>query len=466
MVNLTANKKSNQSKSKKSRFEKLWDKANRLKRQNELLKTRLEELIASADQRIRPVEREAAEADLPLLKKLLILGQRKSLAKWERGVLDEWIRELITDMQTFDISDSNLMDDMARYDAFRLGIELDEEDTDSPYEQVSSYMQNLQRETEAAAEKQRVQEQEDVEEELDSLKKYTEELIEKILDKRLGPPPAVPEKHAHTFDLLQNELDAELENQQQAYQIKRDELREQLLAEMQEDTGTDAGAPPFDNDWDDVDPFANPDFDYESEFRYSDRASDRASGTEPAAPKIDNQTFHRMFRATAAKLHPDREPDPDIRLEKQTLMAELLKARKKGDLLTVFQMYHQHTDNPESFSKADEKQLIAAITHHIEQLEEEQEEIVFQSPMHFSTYQRFYHSNKRKQNKAIDDHISEVRKNIRASAKMFGSITTLKSLKPWLEIRYDNSEADIMDELMSEIMDGINMDTDVRDYPF
>ena len=68
-----------------------------------------------------------------------------------------------------------------------------------------------------------------------------------------------------------------------------------------------------------------------------------------------------MFRATAARLHPDREPDPEKRLEKQKLMADLLKARKKGDLLTVFKMYQQHTDNPESFSKADEKQLIEAL---------------------------------------------------------------------------------------------------------
>ena len=86
--------------------------------------------------------------------------------------------------------------------------------------------------------------------------------------------------------------------------------------------------------------------------------------------------------------------------------------------------------------------------------------------MHFSSYQLFYHSSTKKQNLAIDKHIKEVRHNIRASQKMAGSIKSLKTLKPWLERRYDQSETDTLDELMSEIMDGIDINTDLRDYPF
>ena len=95
MSNLTATGKSSKSKQKKSRFQKLWDKPDRLQRQNEQLKCRLDGLVERAEQKVRPVEKEAAESDVPLLRKLLTMGQRKSLAKWERQVLDEWIKELI-----------------------------------------------------------------------------------------------------------------------------------------------------------------------------------------------------------------------------------------------------------------------------------------------------------------------------------------------------------------------------------
>ena len=81
MTTLTTAKNNNRSKRKQSRFQKLSEKADRLKRQNEKLKSRLEELLEIAEQEIRPVEKQAAEAELPLLRKLLTLGQEN---KWDQ----------------------------------------------------------------------------------------------------------------------------------------------------------------------------------------------------------------------------------------------------------------------------------------------------------------------------------------------------------------------------------------------
>ena len=429
MSNLTATGKSSKSKQKKSRFQKLWDKADRLQRQNEQLKSRLDGLVERTEQKVRPVEKEAAESDVPLLRKLLTMGQRKSLAKWERQVLDEWIKELITDMHLFGIADSELMDDIARYDAFRLGVELDESgdgESGTPYEQLSVHIQNMQHESEAAAERQRTE----TEAEFDSLKETMEDLIESILDERLGPPPSTDTPQSGTPDIFQSELDAELKKQADDYQARRDALREEIMNDLNEDMQDEFGASLFDDDFAE-DPFTNPDFGFDDEYQ-------DAGNNGSVAPKIDNQTFHKMFRATAAKLHPDREPDPQKRLEKQKLMADLLKARKKGDLLTVFKMYQQHTNNAESFSKADEKQLTEALSQHIEQLEEEKEGIIFQSPTHYSVYQRFYHASRKKQDQKIEQHIREVRKNISESARCFKTIKSLKTLKPWLEARYES----------------------------
>ena len=453
MTSITATGKSGKSKPKKSRFQKLWDKADRLQRQNEQLKSRLDGLVERTEQKVRPVEKEAAESDVPLLRKLLTMGQRKSLAKWERQVLDEWIKDLVTDMQLFGIADSELMDDIARYDAFRLGIELDESadgESGTPYEQLSVHIQNMQRESEAAADRQRTE----TETEFDTLKDTMEDLVESILDERLGPPPSTNSSQSSTPDIFQGELDAELKKQADDYQARRAALREEIMNDLNEDLHDEFGASLFDDDFAE-DPFTNPDFGFDDEYQ-------DAGNNGSVAPKIDNQTFHKMFRATAAKLHPDREPDPQKRLEKQKLMADLLKARKKGDLLTVFKMYQQHTNNAESFSKADEKQLTEALSQHIEQLEEEKEGIIFQSPTHYSVYQRFYHASRKKQDQKIEQHIREVRKNISESARCFKTIKSLKTLKPWLEARYDSFHFSAMNGIMEEIMG----DIDWNDRPF
>jgi len=453
MTNLTATKKTGKTKSKKSDFQKMWDKADRLQRQNAQLKDRLDGLIESSEQKIRPVEREAAEANLPLLRKLLSMGQRKSLAKWERQILDGWVKELITAMHTFNLSDSQLMDDIARYDAFRMGVALDDSDEDSasPYEQMTLHVQNLQREAEAAAEQERSNEKAQTEAELNDLNARVDELVESILDEQLGPPPAVDEKHSHTFDLLQDQLDAELEKRQQEYQEKRNALRDELMAELSKDMRDEFGFSPFDNDTMDSndDPFANPDFDFNTDFNANYEGAN--SPAAASAPKIDNQTFHKMFRATAAKLHPDREPDSARRLEKQQLMAELLNARKKGDLLTVFKMYQQHTDNRESFSRDDEKQLALALNQYIDQLEQEKQEIICQSPMHFTVYHRFYNASKKKQDQEIDRHLEKIRANIDITEHVAGAIKSLKTLKPWLEDRYDQLRMSAFDNFVDDM---------------
>ena len=157
----------------------------------------------------------------------------------------------------------------------------------------------------------------------------------------------------------------------------------------------------------------------------------------PDAPKITNQTFQRMFRSTAAILHPDREQDSTLREEKQSLMVELLSARKKGDVMTILALYQAHVGGEETFSKTDEKQLIAALEHQIHELENEREQFAQQSPLHWMAYERFYYPSKRKVDKAIVDHLTQVRHDKLEIERMVKEINSLKALKPWLKQRYD-----------------------------
>ncbi|OED45190.1 hypothetical protein AB833_00110 [Chromatiales bacterium (ex Bugula neritina AB1)] len=429
MAELTAGKKAKQ---KKSRFQKLWEKADRLQRKNSKLRDQLEQLIQRADDKIRPVERAGAIASVPLFEKLLQLGQRKSLAKWERQILDDWIRDLITGLQPFGLVDDDLQDQLARYDAFRLGVELCDDDASGrPYQQLSEYMEKLQAESEQSARDQK----DEAEQVLRDLQGTIDEEIEGILDEQLGPPPVPPEKHSLTMDLLQDELDAEWDKKIKAYHAERELLREQLKSLFSGVVEDELGASPLDSNFVESlleDHFGENDFD---EDNIDEEFGNFEHPADPEAPQIDSAMFQRMFRTTAAKLHPDREPDADKRNAKQHLMVELLNARKKGDVLTILRMYQQHAATTEPLSKADESQLINALTHQIDQLEEEEDDIINQSELHWLAYNKFYHSSRKKQDKAIDEHIQMAREEILLTEDLVDSITSLKTLKPHLQRR-------------------------------
>ena len=157
----------------------------------------------------------------------------------------------------------------------------------------------------------------------------------------------------------------------------------------------------------------------------------------PDSEAITNEVFHRLFRTTASKLHPDREPDPGLRLRKQGLMANLLKARSQGDVMTLLGLYHEFAADNAGLSHADENQLLAVLENQILELEDEQDHIIEQSPMHEMVYERFYQSNKKKTQKLIEDHLQTVEQDKQDSQMMVDSITSLKTLKPWLEERSD-----------------------------
>lgn len=361
----------------------------------------------------------------PLLHKLLTLGQRKSLAQWQRVALDQCINELLQEMQHYALVDQILLDDMARYDAFRLGITLEDEEIAPPAEQLMDIFKRQQEADEAAAKNMRdtraARKQ--------AAQEDAEQRVEHMLDRQLGPEPEPPENRLiKTEDLWQDELNQELEQQRAKYREARAALRKELLDELLEAIDQQFESDEMDSD-EDEETF---DFNFDEEGAYSD-----PEPIPPNAPKITNQIFQRLFRSTAAKLHPDREPDAAIRQVKQSLIGDLLKARKKGDVMTLLALHQEYVGGHETRSKADEKQLVVALEHQVNELKTEKEHIAQQSPLHQMAYQRFYSPSKNKVDKAIAKHLAQVSQDKIDIELMAKDIRSLKTLKPWLEQRYD-----------------------------
>lgn len=338
---------------KQSAFQKLWQQAERHKQQNARFEQELESLVQRVQTDIHPVEQEAAQADKPLLHTLIKLAQRKSLAQWQRFELDDWIVELINQMQCYALVDQELIEDVARYDAFRLGITLDNETNATPSEQLTDI------------------------------------------------------------------INREKQMQDNAAEEAREEMQEAVDRDYEHDDFFD-----FDID------FAGDSYDGDS--------YEAAPFDHPSTPRVTNELFQRLFRTTATKLHPDREPDPDIRYKKQALMGDLLQARKKGDVMTLLALHAEYVDDQNELSKKDEKQLTQALKNQINELKNEKENIALKSPLHWMVYQNFYSQSKKKVDSAINKHLQRVSHDKHQTEKMVKEIRTLKTLKPWLELRSQN----------------------------
>jgi len=427
-----------------SAFQKLWDKAVKHKRCNERLRTDLNEIVGRIRQTVLPREIEIAKSKTPLMIKLLTLGQRKSMTNWERETLDEWISELLRDTHHYGLFDDTLRDHCAHYDAFRMGIQL-EDDSLPPHQQFEEIIRQAREEAEAEEQRREENFAEEFEANYREMMDRAEADMEREIKRQLGPRPE--QTTGHNFDLFENELDESLSEAQKKWDEDAAQLRKEMERELVGAFGEGLDVPADKlgiTNLDDllakmVNAFNNDDpFDFGAA-----NSTDWQQEIEDEAPisknPLTNDTFQQLFRATAAKLHPDREPDPTIRQEKQKLMATLLAARKSGDLITVLELYETWVGEHEGFNKRDEKSLIATLENWLEQLDDEENEITEESSLHWQAYNVYYDRSKKRVNAAFAERLAqldEVETNI---AMLTKTITSLKTLKPYLENRYQQS---------------------------
>ncbi len=80
---------------RQARFDKLWQRIEKQKKQNLKLRTELDALCIVYKEQILPLEIAAKMPVLSLLEKLIDFYSRKSMTKWQRIELTEWINESI-----------------------------------------------------------------------------------------------------------------------------------------------------------------------------------------------------------------------------------------------------------------------------------------------------------------------------------------------------------------------------------
>lgn len=266
--------------------------------------------------------------------------------------------------------------------------------------------------------------EEEFEAEDEAWSEATRSEVEKILDQMFGPEPPRPEPlDEATADLFQDELKQEQQRAYEAYHEARNAARKDLLEEMLDDSAQEEEEEDF--------------FDSDSDFDSFGSGGPWSNEKEDGAPAISNSVFKRLFRRTAARLHPDREHDPDMREKKHDLMTCLLNARKQGDVMTIIQMHQQHVGDESALSKADEKQLIKALKAQVDELRHERETYSFESPFPGMAFEVFYCPSQKQTDLAFKKHIQQMEKNASEAQALSQNIKSIKTLKPHLEQRYD-----------------------------
>lgn len=344
-----------------SRFQRLWSEAQTLAKDNLELKTQLDSLVRRVDRDVLSAELEMGETVRLMVYRQIEFANRKSLLKWQRTELNEWISDNLSELTMLGLVDEQLQNALAELRAFQLGINLDPTSNLSAQQQVDQFLATGDSDNDDAI--------------------ATDELSDDYGED-------------YDEDYAQDEADEEA----------LAELLRKLHAEFDEH----------------VQPSAT---------------------THEKTPNNDD-VFKRLFRQTAAALHPDRETDESLRQEKHALMSQLLKARKERDLVTIVKLHEQHTTVESALSGDDEQALEAVLVDYLNQQQSRMQEIIEQSPMHRMAYSEFYSKKPATVTRRINAHLRKIRERRRSIGYFISDVTTLKNLKKVLEERYESRISD------------------------
>jgi hypothetical protein len=135
-------------KKRKTRFQRLWADAEAIRKDNRQLACDLDMLVSRVEAEILPVELDACKIIRKVVDRQLDFSEKKSMTKWQRRELDEWIEEHINDLMTMGLMDKALQDRLAEKFARENDIDLDDELL-SPSDQLKRVMSEVFHEDDA-----------------------------------------------------------------------------------------------------------------------------------------------------------------------------------------------------------------------------------------------------------------------------------------------------------------------------
>ncbi len=368
-----------------SRFQRLWEEAESVAKENLELDKTLDSLVQRVGDEVLQAERALGEAVRQVVHRQLDFAEKKSLLKWQRAELSEWIDEHLTQLMDMGQLDEALQNRLAQRRAQELGIELDKTSDVSAVDQLRQ-----------------------------KLYQDTDDEQEELRGSMFGESG-----EDESDDWFDYDKDEEGDTLASDSDYAADEELAELLRQLHEEFGG-------------------------GDESRQDRHDETQSATikRKNKPGFDDAVFKRLFRQTAAALHPDKETDQDMQREKHELMSQLLQARKERDLITILRLHEEYSSAETNLSAEDEQQLEEVLVDYLAQQQERTQDIVLRSQMHEFVFHEFYHKNPATVKRRIKAHIKKIDTRRAGLETFVQHVKTLKSLKELLEERYERYRFD------------------------
>ncbi len=267
-----------------------------------------------------------------------------------------------------------------------------------------------------------------------------EKLLKKL--KKEGAPEEELEAAAEMFDRFKNASPEELD-------VMRDALFEEIFGSAAEDLEESLNA--TEDMFGDNESFFDSDFN-EHDIPFGDDMFEESvnEGISPEGDILQNlineTSVNKLFRRIARQIHPDLEQDDASKQAKNQQMGRLIQAREEKDIATILNMHIEvfgaaPTDLPES----DFPKLTKLINFQIEKVKAEKYELLQEKPFNSVFYDWFYAKTPKAEARRVQDFITESKEETKALRRVAKDITSITTLRNYLENRYHASRFNMPD---------------------
>ncbi len=175
------------------------------------------------------------------------------------------------------------------------------------------------------------------------------------------------------------------------------------------------------------------------------RSQNKQSTDEPQAGQseptdgLDVESWLKTaFRRLARALHPDREPDAELREHKQQQLARLTAARDEQDMVALLEVYLRTVEQYQlDVDTLDHRQLEKLLNEQVHTLKQQRHTILEASPELADIYHRLYHPTEAGRAEYLEQELAHIEAQAESSRALNDYLRNINCLKDVLRQRLE-----------------------------
>lgn len=190
---------------------------------------------------------------------------------------------------------------------------------------------------------------------------------------------------------------------------------------------------------------------------HSEESSDEELPPEARPSTRDGESVEtrtlmaQLFRQLAAVLHPDREPDEDLKQAKDALLSQCLKARQESDLATLLSLHAEHVGGDELFDRTEMTRLVVSLERQLRALQLYLRQLRFGDSLQAMIIERYAGHSDQDTASRFSRHARSLQQEVQRLQQLESSVATSEGLDEALKKRRD----ELIDRMAINEMTGL-----------